>query len=521
MKKKHRYTVNGETKEVTISYIPVRFILAIHLTVLETLAIVAIVILLCYYVPYFYLAVWATEIACVIKIVSSDDNPDYKIPWLLYVLILPIGGFLFYFLFYSRKLKRKYIARLEDMKHCGYARVDGWLFDKLKTESPVAYNQAKMLCALSGAHLFHNTKQTYFALGEQMHQALLADLAGAKRFILMEYFIIEDGVFWDSILEILKQKAAAGVRVRVLYDDIGCMMTLPGNYDRVLGRMGIEAAPFSALKGQADSEFNNRSHRKITVIDGRIGYTGGVNLADEYINAITKHGHWKDTGIRLEGEAVWELTRLFTVDFGISRRKLPEPIGGLYPQQTVAGDSGYLIPFGDGPRPLYDQRVAKSLIQAMVMQANRFVYITTPYLIVDNELCAAMEQTARRGVAVKIIVPHVPDKRLVLEMTRSYYKRLTSAGVEIYEYTPGFIHAKSYLVDGEIGMIGTVNLDYRSLVHHFENGVWLYRCAVLKYLQADFEATLKQATLADRKAVEPGLIGRAVRACVRVFAPLL
>lgn len=237
----------------------------------------------CCFIPYFYLAAWATEIACVIRIIASDDNPDYKIPWLLFVLILPIAGFMLYFLFYNRTLQKRFIRRLQMLKDRGYKKEDSMLFDALKKQSPTAAAQAKMLVGIAETHLFTDTKQTYFPLGEDMHAAMLDDLRNAQAFIYMEYFIIEEGRFWNSILEILKEKAASGVEVRVLYDDIGCMSTLPGDYHKQLRSFGIRAVPFSRMKGNADSEFNNRSHRKILVIDGRIGYTGGVNIADEYI----------------------------------------------------------------------------------------------------------------------------------------------------------------------------------------------------------------------------------------------
>ncbi|MGM9664422.1 MAG: phosphatidylserine/phosphatidylglycerophosphate/cardiolipin synthase family protein, partial [Eubacteriales bacterium] len=324
-----------------------------------------------------------------------------------------------------------------------------------------------------------------------------------------------------AILEVLKRKAAEGVTVRVLYDDIGCMNTLPGDYAKTLRSYGIEATPFSRLRGNADSEFNNRSHRKITVIDGKIGYTGGINLADEYINEIKKHGHWKDTGLRLEGEAVWELTRLFLCDYGINVKVLPENKHELYPASSVPKEDGYLIPFGDGPRPLYERRVGKSVIENMLSSATRYMYMTTPYLIIDNELCQSIENAALRGVDVRIIVPHIPDKKLVFEMTKSFYCRLMKAGVRIYEYEPGFIHAKSYIADGEYAMIGTINLDYRSLVHHFENGVWMYRCASIQELKADIDDTLAKSIEITPDMLKTGLLMRFVRSVVRIFAPML
>ncbi|MGM9625241.1 MAG: cardiolipin synthase [Eubacteriales bacterium] len=521
MKRKFIYRAGDRTIEREYDYIPVRYIIAILITIAEVAAIIGIVIALCYYVPYFYLLAWATEIACVINIVSSDDNPDYKIPWLLFVLILPIAGFMLYFIFYSRKLQKRFIRRLNAMKDRGYKKDDAALFEKMQKENPTAFSQAKMLCSISDAHLFTDTKQTYFPLGENMHAAMLEDLARAEKFIYLEYFIIEEGKFWNSVLDILEEKAANGVEVRVLYDDVGCMRTLPGDYPEILRAYGIQATPFSRLKGAADSEFNNRSHRKIMVIDGRVGYTGGINLADEYINGIVKYGHWKDTAVRLEGEAVWEMTKLFLVDFGINVRRLPADREDWYPACSNGGEGGFVIPFGDGPDPIYTRRVGKSVIQNMLYGATKSVYMTTPYLIIDNDLCQDIENTALRGVDVKIIVPHIPDKKLVFGMTRSFYKRLIDAGVEIYEYEPGFIHAKSYIADGEIAMIGTINLDYRSLVHHFENGVWMYQCDCIRDLCADFDDTLSKSIRITPDMLKTNLFVRAVRSVVRIFAPML
>ena len=357
-------------------------------------------------------------------------------------------------------------------------------------------------------------------MGESMFARLLEDLRSAEHFIFMEYFIIEEGHFWNSILEILKEKAAAGVEVKVVYDDIGCMMTLPGDYFKTLRGFGSDATPFSALKGNADSEFNNRSHRKITVIDGKIGYTGGVNIADEYINEVVRFGHWKDVGLRLEGDAVKELTNLFLIDYDINVRKKPEQKHDYFPEYSVP-EAGYLVPFGDGPAPIYNRRVGKSVIQNMLNQADRYVYIMSPYLIIDNELCQAIEDTALRGVTVKLILPHIPDKKIILEMARSYYHRLIHAGVEVYEYEPGFIHAKVYLADDEYGMVGTINLDYRSLVHHFENGVWMNRCESLKDIKNDFSDTLEKCIRIDKSKIKWTLPQRFIRAVLKVFTPML
>ncbi|MBQ7345832.1 MAG: cardiolipin synthase [Oscillospiraceae bacterium] len=521
MKKKIRLRYHvQEHAEQEIDYIPLRFILAIIMAIAETAAIIAIVILLSYYVPYFYLAVWATEIACVIRIISSEDDPDYKVPWLLFVLIVPVAGFMLYFLFYDRKLQKRFIKRLKTLWDRSYQKDDTTELRQLEALSPIAGTQATMLQRIASAHLFTNTTQQYFPLGEDMHRKLLEDLRTAEKFIFMEYFIIEEGVFWDSILEILKQKAAAGVEVKVVYDDIGCMMTLPGNYDKILKGYRIDAAPFSRLKGNADSEFNNRSHRKITVIDGRIGYTGGINLADEYINHTHPYGHWKDVGLRLEGEAVKELTKLFLIDYGINVKKLPEQRHDYFPHWSIP-EEGFLIPFGDGPSPIYRHRVGQSVICNLLDHATRYVWIMSPYLIINDKLCQTIENTALRGVQVRLILPHIPDKKLVFEMTRSHYQRLMAAGVEIYEYEPGFVHAKCYLADDELAMVGTINLDYRSLVHHFENGVWMYRCRCLEDIKKDFEATLQRSILMDDTHTHWTLPQRFLRALLKVFAPML
>ncbi|MDO5544724.1 MAG: cardiolipin synthase [Eubacteriales bacterium] len=512
--------MKGKLHHREMNHIPVRFLIAIVLAVLETAAVIAAVMVCSYYIPYFFLLVWATEIAVVIQIIASDDNPDYKIPWLMVVLLIPVAGFMMYFLFYDRKLHKRFIRRLDDMKSIGYKPDDRRLFAGLAEESLEAHNQAKMLCNISESHLYSDTKQDYFPLGEEMFIRLLEDLRSARKFIFMEYFIIEEGHFWNSILDILKEKAAAGVEVKVVYDDIGCMMTLPGDYYRQLQKYGIDATPFSMLKGNADSEFNNRSHRKITVIDGRVGYTGGVNIADEYINEVVRFGHWKDVGLRIEGDAVKELTNLFLIDYGLNVRKIPEAKNNYFPEYTVA-EPGYLIPFGDGPAPIYNRRVGKSVIQNILNQADRYVYIMSPYLIIDNELCAAIEDTALRGVTVKLILPHIPDKKLILEMARSYYKRLIGSGVEVYEYEPGFVHAKVYLADDEYGMVGTINLDYRSLVHHFENSIWMYRCECLKDMKADFADTLEKCIRIDETTINWTLPQRFLRAVLKVFAPIL
>ncbi len=522
MKHKFSYKIKDKVIEDSINYIPLRYIIAITIAVAEILAIISVVVLCCYYIPYFYLAALVTQIVCVVRIAASEDNPDYKAPWLLVVMAIPVAGFMLYLMFYSRKLKKKFLKRGAELQKFAVQKEDTKEFEALKAESMPAYTQAKMLTNIASTSLYFRSKAEYFPLGEEMYTRLTRDLKTAEKFIYMEYFIIEEGRFWNSILEILKEKAAQGVEVKVLYDDIGCMSTIPGNYWKILKKHGIQAEIFSRLRGNADSEFNNRNHRKITVIDGKIGYTGGLNLADEYINETVRFGHWKDTALRIEGKAVWALTYLFLCDFGISVKKMPPIREDIYPDcPDFDEDCGYMIPFGDGPRPIYSRNVGKSVIENILYHANEYVYLTSPYLIIDNDLCCAIENTALRGVDVRIIVPHVPDKKMVFTMTRSFYPRLIAAGVKIYEYTPGFIHAKSYVADGKYAMIGTINLDYRSLVHHFENGVWLYRAPCIADLERDLKETLEKSQEITQDQLKTGILTRAIRALVRVFAPML
>lgn len=521
MKKKIKVSLgNNKFEERTVNYIPVRYIVAFMITLFEVLSIIAVMVALCLFVPYFYIAVGVTTFAVELKIIASDDNPDYKIPWMLFVLVIPVAGLMLYFIFGSRKLKSKYIKRLNDLKNLSYKKDDAELLEKLEAEDPVASTQAKTLINIADTHLFTNTKQTYYPSGEEYHKALLEDLKNATRFIYLEYFIIEEGEFWNSILEILKEKAKQGLDVKVAFDDIGCMSTLPGNYAKQLKKFGIEATPFSRMKGQADNEFNNRNHRKITVIDGVVGYTGGINIADEYINKVERFGHWKDVGVRLEGDAVKELTKLFLIDFGINLKRPITVPENLYPEVDVK-ENGYVVPFGDGPKPLYDRRVGKTIIQSILATATNYVYITTPYLIIDNELCTSIENAALRGVDVRIVVPHIPDKKIVFNMTRSFYKRFIDANVKIYEYEPGFIHAKTYIADDKYAIVGTINLDYRSLVHHFENGVWFYNCDSIKDLKADVDDVLAKSIEITPQMLKTNIFNRMFRALVRIFAPML
>ena len=520
MKKNIKVYEKGKYIEKEINYIPTRYIFAVIITILEICMIIAAVVLCAIYIPYFYIAIYLTVAGVLIGIIGSNENPDYKIPWILFVIILPIVGFMLYFLFHQRKLPKKIVKRYNTYnRSLNYSDDD--THKVLKEKDILISSQAKVICDIANTHLYQNTKVEYFAQGEAMHKKMIEELKKAKNFIFLEFFIIEEGIFWNSILEILKEKAASNVDVKIVYDDIGCMSTLPGNYYKKLRKYNIDCVLFSKLKGQADGEFNNRSHRKILVIDGKIAFTGGVNIADEYINEVERFGHWKDTGVLLEGSGVKELTKLFLTDYYINIKKEQEVDFSKYYIDYSVGNNSFIIPFGDGPNPVFDQNVGKIVIMNLLNQAKEYVYITTPYLIVDSELMKTIENTALRGVDVRIIVPHIPDKKMVFEMTKSNYQLLIKSKVKIYEYEPGFIHAKSYIADGKVAMIGTINLDYRSLTHHFENGVWIYNDDVIKEMKEDFIDTMNKSIYMNNEKIKNNLFKRFIRSLIRIFSPLL
>lgn len=519
MKKNIKIYENGEYKEKEINYIPIRYIIAILLAVLEISAIIAILIVLAIYVPYFYIAIYLTVIAIVIKIIGTDENPDYKIPWIVVVIVVPIIGMMLYFMFSKRTLPNKIIKRLNKIKE-PLNKNNQESFKKLKSSSKLLYTQAINLCNISNSNLYQNNKIKYYRLGELMYLDMIEELKKAKDFIFLEYFIIEEGKFWNSILEILKEKASNNILVKVIYDDIGCMMTLSGAYYKELRKFNIQAIPFSKLKGTADGEFNNRSHRKILVIDGKVAFTGGVNIADEYINEKTKYGHWKDGGIKIEGESVDELTRLFLIDYYLNQRKEKVIDFNKYYNKSISyNTNNFLIPFGDGPKPIYEKNVSKIAIMNLINHATDYVYITTPYLIIDNEMMRCIENAALRGVDVRIVIPHIPDKKIVFELTKSKCEILKKSNVKIYEYSLGFIHSKIYIADGCVGIIGTSNLDYRSLVHHFENGVWIYDKELIKQVKDDFLEMFETSEIMEIK--KRNIFVRLFRAILNLFAPLL
>ncbi|MCM1185532.1 MAG: cardiolipin synthase [Lachnoclostridium sp.] len=366
--------------------------------------------------------------------------------------------------------------------------------------------------------LWENTEVTYFPLGEDKFAALLEELKKAEKFIFLEYFIIEEGFMWGSILKILEEKAKQGVDVRVMYDGMCEISLLTSDYPKRLAKLGIKSRPFSPIKPFISTHYNYRDHRKILVIDNKVAFNGGVNLADEYINKVEKFGHWKDTAVMLKGEAVSSFTLMFLQMWNISERE-PKWDEYLTPVKSEKS-SGFVMPYCDCP--LDEYKVGESVYMDILYRAKSYVHIMTPYLILDNELETALKYAAQRGVDVKLILPGIPDKKPVYALAKSHYGALLKAGVKIYEYTPGFVHAKVFVSDDEKGVVGTINLDYRSLYHHFECATYLYRTGCIAEIEEDFEKTLGMCRVVTAETIKHEKFSyKVMGGFLKLFAPLL
>lgn len=465
---------------------------------------------------------WALQLAVLIYIINRDEIPEFKLPWILVLLLIPVTGAFIFLLFASNDASKKQRHRHDAASAELRPYIDAVEQpEALRALSPQAARQAEYIRAVAGAPCRSGTRTEYYPLGDDFWPALLEALEGAKRFILLEYFIIQEGRVWSSILDILKRKAAQGVEVYVMYDDFGCMKYLSSKYYETLQAAGIHAIPANRLRPVFTKSHNNRDHRKITVVDGLVGFTGGVNLSDRYMNLETIFGHWKDSAIRLEGPAVRTLTALFLTSWNTQTDDTidVEPFLSIEPPpQDVPG---FTAPFGDGPPPLYTDRIGKNVFLSIILAAVKYVYITTPYLICDYEILNALRLAAKRGVDVRIITPHIPDKKAIFLMTRSNYLPLVQDGVKIYEYTPGFIHAKNFLADDEYAVCGSINLDYRSLVHNFECAVWMYGTESIHAMRQDFLDTIdKSQRITPENAVLP-LVERLPAEILKVLSTLM
>ncbi len=457
-------------------------------------------------------------------IVAKRDESSYKLLWVIVIAALPVLGAFMYFAFGNkntgRKLKKKLLKASSEI-------TENITIDSSKYVTEVRNDNTRI-----GQTLAHITKSTgfpvmkngtskYYSFGEYMFKDMCEDLKKAEEYIYVEYFIIQAGKFWNTLTDIMAERAAAGVEVRVMYDDLGSISTYSVKELKALNERGIKCIPFNPFL-LIKSQLNNRDHRKIMVIDGKIAYSGGVNLADEYINEIERFGRWKDIGFRITGEAVtsyaymfiefWNAFSFDKITRNLLKRKNEEG-------ERTDADNGYILPYYDSP--MRDEHTSNELFTEMLSVATKYVWFYTPYLILGDTLFDALIRAAKRGVDVRIIMPGIPDKKMVFRLSRSYYEDLLNAGVKVYEYTPGFVHAKAFIADDIIAGIGTVNLDYRSLFLHFECNSVFYKADIIKELKQDYTDTQKECRQIDIKDTGKGALHKFGDNLLRVISPLL
>ena len=435
----------------------------------------------------------------IVVLVNSDHDASAKITWLIVMMVFPVFGALLY-LYTSvelghRALKKRMRSIMDRTSQA--IPQEQRVLEKVEAASPELADLQYYVNHTGCFPVYENTRVKYFPLGEEMFEAMLAELQKAERFIFLEYFILDEGYMWGRLLDVLSRKAREGVDVRVMYDGTCEFALLPRVYPRKLEALGIRCKVFSPITPFVSTHYNYRDHRKIMVIDGRTAFNGGINLADEYINHIRRFGHWKDTGVMLQGDAVDSFTLMFLQMWYVN-----EPLCDFTPFLTArefppTGESrGFVMPYGDCP--LDDYNVGESVYMDILNRAHDYVYIMTPYLILDGELEKALTFAAQRSVDVRLILPHISDSFVAQSLAKTYYRPLLKAGVKIYEYTPGFVHAKVFVSDDSKAVVGTINMDYRSLYHHFECATYLHGTDCVADIKEDFLATLdkcQEATL--------------------------
>ncbi len=477
---------------------------------------------------YVYIAIEVLSIILMIYIMNRNGNVAYKLVWVFFVGAVPFVGFFCYLLFGNKKISKRQTKKMlpiyMNLKEVVY---DTKALDYIKEYNPDIGRIIQYLYHKGGNPPFGDTDATYFPLGDLAWPKILEELQKAKHYIFIEYFIIAYGKFWDSVLSILKEKAIDGLDIRIIYDDFGSIQTLPADFELKMKKLGIKCIAYNKFKPLLDVRMNNRDHRKLLIIDGHTGFTGGINIADEYVNLKVRFGHWKDNAIILKGEAVWGLTASFLAlwDYIANNNELSDYRKFKY--EVYADELGY-IPHSKGfvqpytDFPFSEENVSQTIYIDILMRAQNYVYITTPYLILSTELLFALTTSAKQGIRVVILTPHIPDKKLVFSVTRSNYAELIKAGVEIYEYTPGFVHSKMFISDDKLAVIGTANLDYRSLFLHMENGVLLYEKACINDMKKDFEASLKESQRWTLKTIKKvSIFKRMWWAFLSLFAPLM
>lgn len=519
---KNKPTVKKAKKGILDIIFTRMFILA-FLVVVQFVVFAATITYLQDYATYIYVSFLVLGIIIIISIINNNSNSDFKITWMLLIMATPIFGAVFYAFVKTQPGTASMARRLTFLEKNTkpYMLQDKEVLEDFKSSKPSNGNLAMYMNSGSSFPTHRNTAVKYFPSGEEKFTELKTQLRRAEKYIFMEYFIIEKGQMWNEILSILKEKVWQGVDVRVMYDGMCSMYMLPHNYDRELRRAGIKCKQFSKIRPILSSHQNNRDHRKICVIDGKVAFTGGVNLADEYINVKKRFGHWKDTAIMLEGEAVQSFTMMFLQMWNMQGKRIKDYSSYLTEKSSEKKrEFGYVIPYADSP--MSKKRIGKRVYLHILNHAKKYVHIMTPYLIIDNDMLSTLQYAAECGVEVIIIMPYIPDKWYAFVVAKTYYRDLIDAGVQIYEYTPGFVHAKVFVSDNDTATVGTVNLDYRSLYHHFECGAYIYNNPVVWDVERDFQETLKKCQRVTRESLKKRkLIDKIAGKILRLVAPLM
>lgn len=506
-----------------------RTILLVASLIFQILALLALVTVLADYFFAYYIVITVFSFMLIVHITNDDVNPTYKLAWVVPVALLPIFGAFFYLFVRIQPTTRKVGVRTRAMvqQTRKYMVQDKSIIDELEADSRGLAGLAAYMRDFGGGFpVYKNTDAEYFPLGEDKFKRMCEDLEKAEKFIFMEYFIVDTGIMLGRVMDILIRKAAEGVEVRFMYDGMCTLSTVPPGFPKYLSSHGIKCQVYAPIRPALSTSQNHRDHRKILVIDGKTAYTGGINLADEYINERVRFGHWKDTAVKVTGDAVVAFTMMFLQMWNVSEKDDIENGADeeQYAKYIEEGGSphndGYVMAYGDSP---YDnENVGEVVYQDIINSANHYVHIMTPYLILDNETLKVLEYASKRGVDVKIICPHISDKPTAYMIARTYYEKLIRMGVSIYEYTPGFVHAKVFTSDDIKAVVGTINMDFRSMYLNFECAAFFYRHSVVDDVEKDFQATLAKCsriTLEDCKSYSriKLLIGKVLW----IFAPLM
>jgi cardiolipin synthase len=469
---------------------------------------------------YLYVGLVFLSFMVVLYVINRSDNPSYKLSWSILILSIPFVGGVLYLILGGKRIPKEFRKEMvkSTNKNLPYLVQDYYLMDKIAVIDEQLVKQSHFLYKNAYFPVYENTDTHFLENGEAKFEAMKIELRKAKHYIFLEYFIIKEGVMWNSIYAILKEKAAEGVEVRLIFDDFGSI-DLPHDFAKENNKVGIKTIVFNPMRPRLAIFMNNRNHRKICVIDGNVGFVGGVNIGDEYINVITRFGHWKDSAVMIEGEAVWSLTVMF-LTFYSTITKHEEDLLSYKPIYIKRENDGYVQPYADSPTD--DVMVGETAHLNLINYAKNYVYIQTPYLVIDYTMVTALVNAAKNGVDVRIMLPYIPDKWYVQSVSRSNYEVLAKAGVKIYEYKPGFIHSKTMVADDVAAIIGTINMDYRSYYMHFECGILFIKSKAVLQVRDDFLATQQECVEITLEQVQnTNVFVKMMRAVLNIFSSLL